>query len=89
MVHELLKQDLIVKQQFPVKVTYDGVSIGDFFADMMVEDAIIVELKCVTKLQNVHMAQCLNYLRATGKIICLLMNFQNPKLEIKRIISNS
>ena len=89
LVYELLKQDLKVEQQFPVKVTYDGVSVGEFIADLLVEDAVIVELKCVAKLQNVHMAQCLNYLRATGKKLCLILNFQNPKLGIKRIISDS
>ncbi len=67
-------------------VTYKGHSVGDYFADLLVEDVLVVELKCVERLCGEHTAQCLNYLRASGRIVCLLVNFQNPKFEWKRIV---
>jgi GxxExxY protein len=51
-----------------------------------VEDVLVVELKCVERLSNEHTAQCLNYLRASGRTLCLLINFQRPKVEVKRIV---
>jgi GxxExxY protein len=62
-------------------VTYKGRSVGDYFADILVEDVLVIELKCVDHLANEHMAQCINYLRASGKALCLLINFQKPKVE--------
>ena|SRR5580700_6413400 len=67
-------------------VTYKGQSVGDYFADIIVEDVLVIELKCVERLANEHLAQCLNYLRASGKSICLLINFQKPKVEWRRIV---
>ena len=58
---------------------YKGHSVGEYFADLLVEDALVVELKCAERLANEHTAQCLNYLRASGRTVCLLVNFQNPK----------
>ena len=60
--------------------------MGEYFADILVEDELVVELKCVERLANEHTAQCLNYLRASGRTLCLLVNFQKPKAEWKRII---
>jgi GxxExxY protein len=60
--------------------------VGDYFVDILVEDTLMIELKCVERLANEHLAQCLNYLRASGRPICLLVNFQRPKVEWKRII---
>jgi GxxExxY protein len=68
-------------------VAYKGHSVGDYFADILVEDVLIVELKCVERLAGEHMAQCLNYLRASNIGLCLLVNFQKPKVEWKRIIN--
>ena len=68
-------------------VTYKGCSVGEYFADLLVEDALVVELKCAERLANEHTAQCLNYLRASGRTVCLLVNFQKPKVEWKRIVS--
>lgn len=68
-------------------MTYKGKCVGEYFADVLVEDELVVELKCVDRLGNEHTAQCLNYLRASGRNICLLINFQRPKLEWKRIMS--
>ena len=67
-------------------VSYKGQSVGEYFADILVEDVLVVELKCVERLGNEHTAQCLNYLRASGRRVCLLVNFQRPKVEWKRIV---
>ncbi len=67
-------------------INYKGHSVGEYFADILVEDELVVELKCVERLANEHTAQCLNYLRASGRALCLLVNFQKPKVEWKRII---
>ncbi len=67
-------------------VSYKGCRVGEYFADILVEDVLVLELKCVERLANEHMAQCINYLRASGKTLCLLVNFQKPKVEWKRII---
>ena len=67
-------------------ITYKGRNIGEYFADIIVEDVLVVELKCVDRLANQHTAQCLNYLRASGRTLCLLINFQKPKVEWKRIV---
>ena len=67
-------------------VPYKGYYVGEYFADILVEDVLVVELKCVERLANEHTAQCLNYLRASGRTLCLLVNFQKPKVEWKRIV---
>jgi GxxExxY protein len=72
--------------QTSLAVTYKGRSVGEYFADILVEDVLVIELKCVERLGNEHMAQCLNYLRASGLSRCLLVNFQQPKVEWKRIV---
>ncbi len=74
----------IPQASFPV--IYKGQSIGDYFADILVEDTLVIELKCVERLANEHTAQCLNYLKASGRAVCLLVNFQKPKVEWKRIV---
>lgn len=84
--HELQKSGLSVVQQCPVKVVYDGVTVGDYIADIIVDELVIVELKAVKILDNVHRAQCLNYLKATNFSLCLLVNFGSPRIEIKRIV---
>ena len=60
--------------------------VGDFAPDLLVENNVLVELKAVKALDDVHMAQCLNYLKATRLPVCLLINFGRPRLEYKRII---
>ena len=69
---------------FPV--TYKGHLVGQYFADIVVEGVLVIELKCAERLSNEHTAQCLNYLRASGQSVCLLVNFQKPKVEWKRIV---
>jgi len=85
--HELKKAGLKVEKQVPLKVHYDGVLVGDYAADLLVENCVLVELKTVSNLENNHLAQCLNYLKATGLKICLLINFETIKVQIKRIIN--
>ena len=84
--HLICKAGLKVVQQYPIKVTFDGILVGEFVADLLVEDRVLVELKAVSMLVNEHTAQALNYLRASGLEICLLINFGKPKVEIKRLL---
>ena len=64
--HELRKAGLQVVQQFGTPVFYDGVVVGDYIADLLVEQFVLVELKAAKALDDIHMAQCMNYLKATG-----------------------
>jgi GxxExxY protein len=84
--HLLRKGDLEVKQQHPIKVIFDGFVAGEFFADLFVAKRVLVELKAVSMLMPEHTAQALNYLRASGAEVCLLINFGKPKIEIKRLL---
>ena len=63
-----------------------GHSVGEYYAHLLVEDALVVELKCAERLANEHVAQCLYYLRASGLTLCLLVNLQKPKVEWRRIV---
>lgn len=85
--HELRKAGLVAAQQHGVKVWYDGAIVGEYFVDLLVENALLVELKTVKALDEMHRAQCLNYLKATGLRLCLLLNFSRPRLEISRVVS--
>jgi GxxExxY protein len=74
----------VAQASFPVM--YKGRCVGEYFADILVEHAVVIELKCVDRLGNEHMSQCLNYLRASGMQVCLLINFQKPGVDWKRIV---
>ena len=65
-------------------VIYKGHSAGEYFADLLVEDALVVELKCAERPASQHTAQCLTYLGASGRTVCLPVNFQRPKVEWRR-----
>ena len=80
---ELRKMKLAVVQQAEIKVHYAGVVVGEYYADLLVADAVIVEIKAVRALLKEHEAQLLNYLKATPYEVGLLLNF-GPKPEIKR-----
>lgn len=80
---ELRKLGLAVVVESPIRVFYDGELVGEYFADLLVGDAVIVELKAARKLADEHEAQLLNYLKATDYEVGLLLNF-GPKPEIKR-----
>lgn len=71
--------------EFPLKVLYHNIAVGDYFADIIVEDKIIVELKAVSKLESAHEVQLVNYLKATGIKVGLLINF-GQSVEVKRRI---
>jgi GxxExxY protein len=79
---------MAVVQQRGITVTYDGTTVGEYFVDLLVEEAVLVELKTVRALDNAHRAQCMNYLRATGMHLRLLMNFGMPRLEVRRVVLN-
>jgi GxxExxY protein len=82
---ELTKAGLSVEQQHPITVTYDGHSIGEYVADIVVEGRVIIEVKAVRSIEDIHIAQCLNYLKATGLKVCLLINFGKTRVEVKRL----
>ena len=84
--YELRKAGLNVGQQRGIVVTYDGIVVGEYAADLLVEESVLVELKAAKALDEMHAAQCLNYLKATGLRLCLLINFGKPRVEIRRIV---
>ena len=84
--HELRKRGLVVEQQSPVKVYYDEVVVGQYFADLLVEDAVIVELKTAQQIGEDHKSQLINYLKATNKEVGLILNF-GPKPSISRKVN--
>jgi GxxExxY protein len=88
MVVALEQAGLVAKSQYPIKVMFRGQCVGDFYADILVEDKVILELKAVKALTSEHQAQVINYLNATGIEVGLLINFGNPRLEYKRLTRN-
>lgn len=85
---ELRKMNIYVRQQHPINVYYDNICVGDFFADLIVNNEVLIEIKAVKNVTGIHHAQLLNYLKATGKKVGLLLNFGNPNVEIKRMVNN-
>jgi len=83
---ELNDQGLKAESQVPIKVLYKETIVGEYVADLLVEKKVIIELKTVDKLDKIHEAQLMNYLKATGIPVGLLVNFKHPKAEIKRIV---
>jgi GxxExxY protein len=83
---ELQRRGLRVETQVPIKISYKDNPVGEYVADMLVEGKVIVELKSIEKLEKLHEAQLLNYLRATGIRVGLLVNMKYPKAEIKRMV---
>ena len=81
----LCQKGLQAETEFQLKVKFRGVVVGDFFADILVDNKIILELKAVKALLPEHQAQLINYLKATGIDVGLLINFGNAKLEYKRL----
>jgi GxxExxY protein len=80
--------NLNVVRQAPIKVFYNGQEVGEYFADLIVEGCVIIELKAVEKLSEIHEAQLLNYLKATDIEVGLLLNF-GVKAEYKRKVFNN
>ena len=83
----LLEREAIpARQQAPADVYFQGKVIGQYFADILVDNKLILELKTVDTIANVHKAKVLNYLRATGIKLGLILNFAKPRLEYKRLV---
>lgn len=81
----LHEKGLNAKEQFPLAVKFRGYTVGEFYVDILLEDKIIIELKAVRALAPEHQVQVINYLKATGIDVGLLINFGNPRLEYKRL----
>lgn len=83
---ELGLRGLKVEPQKKITIRYKGYVVGDYIADLIVEESVIVEVKHATGIDDAHVAQCLNYLKATGLKVCLIINFGKSKIEIKRVV---
>jgi len=88
LIHELRKMGLNVVRQKPIKVYYDNVLVGEYFADIIVENAVIVELKAVEVLHESHANQLTNYLKATEIEVGLLLNFGEEPEFARKILTN-
>ena len=88
LVHELHKAGIKAEQQKRFMVVYDGASVGEYVADLVIESLVIVETKAVKALDDNHMAQCLNYLKATDLRLGLLLNFGVPRVAVRRVGNN-
>ena len=85
LVRELVDAGLNIETQKPIKVVYRDEVVGDYVADIVVEDVIILELKAIRNIENIHFAQCQNYLKATGKKLGLVINFGEDKVKVRRV----
>lgn len=83
LVIELVKRGMKADSEKPIKVFYEGQVVGDYVADVVVDDKVILELKAVKELSDIHEVQLVNYLKATGMEVGLLINF-GPSVKIKR-----
>jgi GxxExxY protein len=80
------REGISAKQQAPADVYFQNKVVGQYFADILVDNKIILELKTVTAISDVRKAQVLNYLRATGIKLGLILNFAKPSFEYKRMV---
>jgi GxxExxY protein len=85
---EMEKNGLLFGREIEMPIYYESVDIGTRRVDFLIDEKVLVELKAVTKLENVHLAQALNYIEAFKMEIGLLINFGNTRLEFKRLIKN-
>ena len=83
---ELKLRGLDARQEVPFRVVYKGDEVGTYFADLIVENQVVVELKALEVLSPSHVGQVLNYLRASGLKVGLLFNFGRPKVEFRRVL---
>jgi len=84
---ELANQGLAAEKEKAITIYYDGAIVGEYFADILVEQQVIIETKAVHSLNEIHQAQLLNYLKATQLPLGLLINFSTPKVQIKRMLN--
>ena len=87
-VHELQKNGFNIKSEYPIKVTYDGVLVGDYFADIIVDNCIIIEVKATEQLREEHECQLINYLKATEMEVGLLFNFGRKPTFKRKLFTN-
>ena len=83
---ELASKGLAFEQQKQIKVVYRGKVVGNYVADLVVEDGLLVELKALSGFSKTHEAQLMNYLKATGINVGLLLNFGTPRLGVRRLV---
>jgi GxxExxY protein len=86
LIRELAFRGVSAKAQVSFPVCYKGQYVGEYVADLVVGEKVIVELKCLDRFANEHLAQCINYLKASRQRVALLINFQNPRVEWKRVL---
>jgi len=86
LIKELRIRGVCAKAQVRFPVSYKGTLVGEYVADLVVEEKVIIELKCVDRFANEHLAQCINYLKASGLPLALQLNFQNSKVEWRRVL---
>ena len=84
---ELSLRGIPVRPQVPYKISYKGHVISEYIADLVVDERLLIEVKCVNTLLNEHLAQALNYLKASNLPLALLINFQHPKVVWLRVVS--
>ena len=82
----LRREGINATQQASIKVNFEGEEIGAYFADILVENKIILELKVAEKISNIHKAQAINYLKATGVKLAIILNFGKEELEFERLV---
>ena len=80
------REGIEAKQQVPITVYFEEEVVGNYYADILVEDKVILEIKSVENIIDAHIAQTLNYLKATGLRLAIILNFSKEKLEYKRIV---
>lgn len=83
----LRKQGLKIRRQYPITVHFEGEVVGQYYADMLVEDKIILELKVAERITAAHMAQALNYLKGTGLKLAIIINFGPKHLDSHRVVN--
>lgn len=88
LVHELKKAGLAVRQQVRLDVWYDGVAVGDYVADLLVEDVVLVELKVAKAIEDAHIAVAINYCTAARLPLCLVLNF-GQRVGVRRVAGPS
>ncbi|MEN0109831.1 MAG: GxxExxY protein [Planctomycetota bacterium] len=85
--HECRKAGLSVQQQVRLVVRYDGIVVGEYTLDLLIDDDVVLELKHAKSLSDAHPAQTLKYLRASGKQLALLINFGTARVQVKRVVN--
>jgi GxxExxY protein len=88
LLEELKLRNVPITTQAPYSVMYKGKHVGVYTADLVIADRLLIEVKCVDQFTTVHLAQCINYLKASGLKLALLINFRRSKVEWRRLVHN-